>query len=80
MRSANPFKDKVPAEYQRRQTLTNAERYITDRLKELEDKILNSEEMALKLEESIYEHLKEVLIKDIPAFKQIASASPGSTF
>ncbi len=68
------FKDKVPAEYQRRQTLTNAERYITDRLKELEDKILNSEEMALKLEESIYEHLKEVLIKDIPAFKQIASA------
>ena len=68
------FKDKVPAEYQRRQTLTNAERFITEELKELEDKILNSEDMCLKLESSIYEHLKQVLADNIVAFKEIASA------
>lgn len=68
------FKDKVPAEYQRRQTLANAERFITEQLKELEDKILNSEELSLKLESSIYGHLKEMLAENIPAFKQIAYA------
>lgn len=68
------FKDKVPSEYQRRQTLTNAERFITDELKELEDKILNSEESSLKLENAIYEHLTGVLSQNIPAFKEIAAA------
>ena len=68
------FKDKVPSEYQRRQTLTNAERFITGELKELEDKILNSEESSLKLESAIYEHLTGVLSQNIPAFKEIAAA------
>ena len=68
------FKDKVPSEYQRRQTLTNAERFITDELKELEDKILNSEESSLKLENAIYEQLTGVLSQNIPAFKEIAAA------
>ena len=68
------FKDKVPPTYQRRQTLTNAERFITEELKELEDKILNSEDMCLKLESSIYEHLKDILSQNIPAFKSIATA------
>ena len=41
------FKDNVPMHYQRRQTLANCERYTTDELKELEEKILGSEEKAL---------------------------------
>ncbi len=68
------FKDKVPSEYQRRQTLANAERFVTQELKELEEKILNSEEMSLKLESTIYEQLKDELTRNIAAFKQIASA------
>lgn len=68
------FKDKVPAEYHRRQTLANAERFITDELKELEDKILNSEELSLRLEAEIYEQLKEQLSAHISDFKKIAFA------
>ena len=68
------FKDKVPPEYQRRQTLANAERYITEELKVLEDKVLNSEDMCLKLEAVIYEQLVGRLSENIPVFKQIARA------
>ena len=68
------FKDKVPPSYQRRQTLTNAERFITEELKELEDKILSSEDMCLKMESAIYEGLVSELSSDIPLFKRIASA------
>ena len=50
----NSFKDKVPYEYQRRQTLANAERYITDELKDLEIKILSAEEKSLQLENNIF--------------------------
>ncbi len=57
----NSFKDKVPYEYQRKQTLSNAERYITDELKELEIKILSSEEKALQLEANLYNTIKEHL-------------------
>ena len=46
----NSFKDKVPYNYLRRQTLANAERYVTEELKELEVKILSSDEKALQLE------------------------------
>jgi DNA mismatch repair protein MutS len=47
---SNSFKDKVPEEYIRKQTLTTGERYITEELKVLEEKILTSDERALKLE------------------------------
>ena len=57
----NSFKDKVPYDYQRRQTLANAERFITDELKELEIKILSSEERALQLEAKIYNDIKDHL-------------------
>ena len=50
-------KDKVPEEWTRKQTLTSAERYITDELKKLEAKILGAEEKILKLEESLFEQL-----------------------
>ena len=68
------FKDKVPLNYQRRQTLTNSERYTTDELKELEGKIVSSEERALKLEAQLYEDIKAVLAENIDNLKSIASA------
>ena len=68
------FKDKVPLHYQRRQTLANAERYTTEELKELENKILGSEDTALKLEAQLYEFVKNVLSENINNLKRIASA------
>ena len=68
------FKDKVPLNYQRRQTLANAERYTTDELKELEKKIISSEDRALKLEAEIYEKIKGILSENIDKFKSIAAS------
>lgn len=68
------FCDKVPLNYQRRQTLTNVERYSTEELQELEQKILGSEETALKLEWNIYESVKAVLSENINKLKTISSA------
>ena len=53
----NKYKNQVPEEWTRKQTLTNAERYITDELKKLEGKILNAEERILELEQHLYEQL-----------------------
>jgi DNA mismatch repair protein MutS len=53
----NKYKDQVPAEWTRKQTLTNSERYITEELKKLESKILGAEEKILALEESLFEQL-----------------------
>lgn len=51
----------VPYSYQRRQTISNHERFVTDELKEIENKLLNSEELANKLENKIYDEIKEKL-------------------
>jgi len=53
----NSHKDKVPAEWIRKQTLVNAERYITEELKEYETKILGAEEKIYKLEVELFEQL-----------------------
>ena len=53
----NTYKDNVPAEWIRKQTLVNAERYITQELKEYEEKILGAEERILQLEQQIYNDL-----------------------
>ena len=53
----NAHKDKVPSTWIRKQTLTNAERYITEELKEYEEKILGAEEKMLQLEQQIYAEL-----------------------
>jgi DNA mismatch repair protein MutS len=68
------FKDKVPMHYQRRQTLANAERYTTEELKNLEEKILGSEDAALKLEAKIFDYVKGILSDNIANFKNISSA------
>ncbi len=70
----NSFKDKVPYEYQRRQTLANAERYITEELKDLEVKILSAEEKSLHLENSIFIKIKEYLAERISQLKTTAEA------
>lgn len=67
------YVDKVPLEYQRRQTLANAERFITNELKELEEKIMSSEALALQLEAEIYNRVKAVLFDNIEKFKSISS-------
>ena len=71
---SNSFKDKVPADYIRKQTLTSGERYITEELKELEEKVLTSGEKALKLEEALYAKLIEVLVGEIQTLQGIAEA------
>ncbi len=54
-RSPTPRREKVPDDYRRRQTLKNAERYITPELKTFEDKALSAQDRALALEKSLYE-------------------------
>ncbi len=71
---SNSFKDRVPYEYQRRQTLAGAERYTTDELKELERKILGSSDAAERLQEQLYSDLMEILARNIPVFQQISIA------
>jgi DNA mismatch repair protein MutS len=66
--------DKVPLDYQRRQTLKNAERYITPELKAFEDKALSAKERSFALEKQLFEELVERLQKDIPTIQVIAKA------
>jgi DNA mismatch repair protein MutS len=54
----NTHKDKVPADYVRKQTLTNAERYITPALKEYEDKVMHAEERILQLETQLFTEIR----------------------
>ena len=65
---------KVPDDYRRRQTLKNAERYITPELKTFEDKALSAESRALAREKALYEDLIEALQAQIGALQRIARA------
>ena len=65
----NTHKDKVPAEWIRKQTLANAERYITQELKEYEEKILGAEDKILVLETQLYAGLVQSLSEFIPAIQ-----------
>lgn len=65
-------KDKVPGEWIRKQTLTNAERYITEELKGYEDKILNAEERILSLEYELYQHFIGQMQNHLHSFQQNA--------
>ena len=62
----NVHKDKVPKEWIRKQTLVNAERYITQELKEYEEKILGAEDKILVLETQLYTNLVQALTEFIP--------------
>lgn len=62
----NTFKDRVPAEWVRKQTLAQAERYITEELKEYEEKILGADEKIIALETSLFTQLVEDMREYIP--------------
>ncbi len=68
------FADKVPYDYQRRQTLANAERYVTDELKEAEARILSSTEKSLTLELQLFEEIRAKLADNIGRLKKLSSA------
>ncbi|MES2207358.1 MAG: DNA mismatch repair protein MutS [Pseudomonadota bacterium] len=69
---SNTHHERVPAHYQRRQTLKNAERYVTPELKSFEDKVLSANEQALAREKFLFEGLLDALMPDILAFHRIA--------
>lgn len=69
----NTHKDKVPPEWIRKQTLVNAERYVTQELKEYEEKILGAEEKILSLETRLFNDLVAAVATYIPAIQLNAS-------
>jgi len=66
--------DKIPDDYRRRQTLKNAERYITPELKAFEDKALSAQERALAREKLLYEAILDELLPAVPTLQTIARA------
>ncbi|WP_147651758.1 DNA mismatch repair protein MutS [Vulcaniibacterium gelatinicum] len=66
--------DKAPARYTRRQTLTGAERYITEELKAFEDKVLSARERALAREKLLYDGLLDALNQRLEPLKRCAAA------
>jgi len=70
----NSYKHLAPADFIRKQTLTNGERYVSPELKELEESILNADEKSFALEKGLYAELREKLLVYVPQFQQIGSA------
>jgi DNA mismatch repair protein MutS len=70
----NPHKDKVPASYIRKQTLTSAERYVTPELKTWEEKILTADERISELETEIWEKVRAEITSRADTLNQIARA------
>ena len=70
----NAHAGKTPADYRRRQTLKNAERYITPELKAFEDKALSARDRALALEKTLYDELLSLLAAHVPVLQRIARA------
>ncbi len=70
----NSYKDQVPEDYVRKQTLANAERYTTPRLKELEDNILNAEDKLFTLEYDLYCEIRDAIAREIERIQKTARA------
>ncbi|MDX1572649.1 MAG: DNA mismatch repair protein MutS [Methylophaga sp.] len=64
----------LPMDYQRRQTLKNAERYITPELKQYEEQVLSAQDKALALEKALYDQLFDAISVDLSALSQSAQA------
>lgn len=73
----NTYKDKVPPTWIRKQTLTNAERYITEELKEYEEKILGAEERMLVIEQRIYSEIVTYVARTLPQLQRNAATIAG---
>lgn len=63
---------KVPSDYERRQTLTNSERYITPELKEFETKILDTESKLLEIEQKLLEEIRQKVLTEITPIQQLS--------
>ena len=70
----NSFKDQVPDYYVRKQTLTNAERYITPELKELEDTILGSQDRLVELEYDLFRQIRDTIADNVARIQATARA------
>ena len=70
----NSYKNLVPEDYIRKQTLTNAERYTTPRLKELEDSILNAEDKLYALEYDLFCEIRDAIFSEIERIQNTAKA------
>ena len=71
---SNSFKDQVPDYYVRKQTLTNAERYTTNKLKELEDVIMGAEDKLFSLEYNIFTAIRDEIFNQINRIQQTAKS------
>ena len=71
---SNSFKDKIPYNYERRQTLANAERFVTKELKELENRILSSTDKSLSLETELFARIKQILSENINKLKRLSAS------
>ena len=74
---SNSFKDQVPAHYIRKQTLTNAERYITEEIKELEERVLHAQQEAIDRVAELYEQVRATVAAELPRIQQTAAAVAG---
>ena len=70
----NSYKDQVPEEYIRKQTLTNCERYITPELKELESRILGAHDKAIQMETQLFEEVRNAVAGQLCRIQQTAQA------
>ncbi|MCG3162892.1 MAG: DNA mismatch repair protein MutS [Acidobacteria bacterium] len=71
---SNSNKDRVPADYERKQTLVNSERYTTPELKEYETKVLGAEERILELEVQLFTELRRQIAQDVRRIQGVARA------
>jgi DNA mismatch repair protein MutS len=68
----NTHKDKIPLHFVRKQTLKNAERYITDELKQYESKVISADEQAFALEQELFQQLRSEVASQLSELQQIA--------
>jgi DNA mismatch repair protein MutS len=71
---SNVHKAKVPPDYTRKQTLANAERFVTPELKDYEEQILHAEERAIVLEQELFAQLCTLVVQDLRAIQAVAAA------
>src|SRR5262249_61477874 len=67
-----PHRDKAPTAWSRKQTVKNAERYITEELKKFEDEALGAADKAVSLEQQLFEKIRQTLLPHVSSFQELA--------
>ena len=70
----NSFLDKVPEDYIRKQTLTNAERFITEELKEIEKRVLTAKDKIIQIEYELFDNIRKTVANEVKRFQKTAAA------